>query len=179
MISIAPDLGGTPEVGAEQKALWERSQIGSAGTAAYAPRARHRGRPAFLRPLILGPDQSALQRDQLLAELEHLQTSEEAAVWAQQNLPTKNALTATTRGWLKPIFNPNSRPSIERTSISNRTPPNWNLVSGNRTSARRFRPSDGSRNEPVLPAAVWRPNHSAARQGSSPIRIPTALPRMR
>jgi hypothetical protein len=88
----APDVGGTPEVGAEQQALSGTESNGSAGTA-HTPRARHRGRPAFSAAPILGPDQSALQRDQLLAELEHLQTSEEAAVWAQQNLPTKNALT--------------------------------------------------------------------------------------
>jgi len=46
-----------------------------------------------LKP-ILEPDQSELQRDQLLAELESLDSSDAAAAWAQRALGAKNSLTA-------------------------------------------------------------------------------------
>jgi hypothetical protein len=60
---------------------------------------------------ILAADQSALQRDRLLAELNSLQSSDEAASWAHRSLPAKNALTvadsqlveAKFRGWLQEL----------------------------------------------------------------------------
>jgi hypothetical protein len=47
-----------------------------------------------ITPPILTPDQSALQRDRLLAELGAVQSSEEAAGWAERSLKTKHSLTA-------------------------------------------------------------------------------------
>jgi ERF superfamily len=43
---------------------------------------------------VLSADQSALERDRLLAELSSLQSSDEAASWAQRSLQTKQTLTA-------------------------------------------------------------------------------------
>jgi hypothetical protein len=86
----APDL--TSGADAEQQAPSGQEPNGRAGTARSA-KPRRRGLPATSAVSILGPDQSALQRDQLRAELARLQTSDEAALWAQQNLSTKNALT--------------------------------------------------------------------------------------
>ena len=43
---------------------------------------------------ILGPSQSEGARDQLLAELESLDSAHAATAWAQLVLPTKNTLTA-------------------------------------------------------------------------------------
>jgi hypothetical protein len=41
----------------------------------------------------LEPDQSAIQRDRLLAELDSLQSADDAAGWAHLSLPAKNTLT--------------------------------------------------------------------------------------
>ena len=43
---------------------------------------------------MLPPEQSALQRDQLLADLKSLASLDEAAAWAKRTLPVKNTLTA-------------------------------------------------------------------------------------
>ena len=57
---------------------------------------RHRPSPARpAAPAILIPDQSAALRERLLAELDVLQSADEAASWAQRSLPAKNTLTAS------------------------------------------------------------------------------------
>ncbi|THD61108.1 MAG: hypothetical protein E7813_22205 [Bradyrhizobium sp.] len=43
--------------------------------------------------VFLAADQSALQRDCLLAELDTLQSADDAANWAHCSLPAKNTLT--------------------------------------------------------------------------------------
>jgi hypothetical protein len=43
---------------------------------------------------VLTPDQSALQRDRLLAELDHVRSADDAAAWAHLSLPAKNTLTS-------------------------------------------------------------------------------------
>jgi hypothetical protein len=126
----APDLDGTSEADVKQQALSGHESNGHAGTAP-AFKARRRGPPATSAVPILGPDQSALQRDQLLAELQHLQTSDEAAVWAHQNLPRKNALAADDAKLIESSFQaqlaglgeaePEKRSSSTRSGRSERT----------------------------------------------------------
>jgi hypothetical protein len=96
----APDLGAVPKAGADQPsvpdgrsapnghALADRadSPPAPAGTQRKTPPAR----PA--RP-ILPADQSAALRDRLVAELDALQSADEAADWAHRSLPAKNTLT--------------------------------------------------------------------------------------
>jgi hypothetical protein len=48
---------------------------------------------ASARP-VLAPEQSAILRERLLEELVAIGSADEAAVWAQRNLPAKNTLTA-------------------------------------------------------------------------------------
>ena len=48
--------------------------------------------PTMLKP-ILEPQQSAVERDRLLAELEQLNSSEAATDWAYRSLPAKNSLS--------------------------------------------------------------------------------------
>jgi hypothetical protein len=86
----APDLEPAPKADAN-------STNGSAGHAsnahvhaAGASGARHR---APTGPALSG-EESALQRHRLLEELSGLRSSDEAANWAHQSLPAKNALTA-------------------------------------------------------------------------------------
>ena len=45
-------------------------------------------------PPILPPDQSAALRERLIAELDALQTPDDAASWAHRSLPAKNTLTS-------------------------------------------------------------------------------------
>jgi ERF superfamily len=95
----APDLGAAPKAGADQPpgsngqkpnghALADRPTV-PAGT-------RRRETPPVKLPTpVLGPDQSAVLRDRLVAELNALQSADEAASWALRSLPAKNTLTAT------------------------------------------------------------------------------------
>jgi hypothetical protein len=43
---------------------------------------------------VLNPDKSAALEDRLVAELDGLQSPDEAASWAHRRLPAKNTLTA-------------------------------------------------------------------------------------
>jgi hypothetical protein len=88
----APNLEAAPEVDAN-------SPNGSAGEAlnghshtAGVPGARRRGSVPPTAP-VLSKQQSAPLRDRLLAELRHLRSSDEAAIWAHRSLPAKNSLT--------------------------------------------------------------------------------------
>jgi len=61
----------------------------STGDTAVAARARDGGAP------VLTSEQSAILRDRLLNQLAAIGSADEAASWAQRNLPAKNTLTAT------------------------------------------------------------------------------------
>jgi hypothetical protein len=50
--------------------------------------------PAVSARPVLTPEQSAILRDQLVAELVAISTADDAATWAHRNLPAKNNLTA-------------------------------------------------------------------------------------
>jgi hypothetical protein len=103
----APDLDATPNTDtgrtpAPDVGQPSKSNGGSAkGNALYAAAATSvsgRRRPSRARPAalaILIPDQSAALRARLLAELDVLQSADEAASWAQRSLPAKNTLTAS------------------------------------------------------------------------------------
>jgi hypothetical protein len=53
---------------------------------------------------ILAPDQSAVLRDKLLAEIDGLVSIELATAWAGQSLPAKNTLTATDAKFVEEAF---------------------------------------------------------------------------
>src|SRR5262249_1267935 len=90
----APDLDATSKTGVgEPPRADHRSR--STGNAAVAARARDDAKlPVRSARSALPSDQSAILRDRLLAQLVAIHSSDEAAVWAQRNLPTKNTLTA-------------------------------------------------------------------------------------
>src|SRR5260370_25056771 len=90
----APDLDATSKTGVVEPAGSDhRSQ--STGDAAVAARARD---GAKLRVRSGGPvltsDQSAILRERLLAQLVAINSTDEAATWARQNLSAKHMLTA-------------------------------------------------------------------------------------
>jgi hypothetical protein len=89
----APDL----EVATKANAISSNRSTGQASNghsyAAGVSGARHRAPVAPTAP-VLSEEQSALQRDRLIEELSGLRSSDEAAIWAHQRLPTKNTLTA-------------------------------------------------------------------------------------
>jgi hypothetical protein len=92
----APDLGA-PNAGADQPPRPDgRSPNGHAladGRPASAG-ARRKTPPARPAKPVLAPDQSAALRDRLVAELDALQSADDAANWAHRCLPAKNTLTA-------------------------------------------------------------------------------------
>jgi hypothetical protein len=93
----APDLGAIPKAGADQPSAPDRT---SSNGHALAPGGstpagfRRRTPPPHPAKPVLLPDQSAALRDRLVAELDGLQSADEAAGWAHRSLPTKNTLTA-------------------------------------------------------------------------------------
>src|SRR6185437_872465 len=87
----APDLNGSSEPDLEApKAEGGR---GSNGHAAPLLNGRRRSSPSPAAAPNLTINQSAIQRDRLLADLATLETGDAAAAWAHQNLATKNILT--------------------------------------------------------------------------------------
>jgi hypothetical protein len=93
----APDLCAAPKAGADQPPAPDgRASNGHAFAASLlAPASARRGTPpARAAKPLLAPDQSADLRDRLVAELDALQSGDEAASWAQRSLPAKNTLTA-------------------------------------------------------------------------------------
>jgi hypothetical protein len=92
----APDLGAVAQSDAGPlKALPEEKGL-NGSTASAGPSSAARRRTLAARPTgaTLPTDQSAVERDRLLAELDCLQSSDESANWAHRSLPAKNTLTA-------------------------------------------------------------------------------------
>jgi hypothetical protein len=88
----APDLDAGPKPAMELPRSHPRNQ--SSGQAGVAERsASASGKPLPAR-LVLGPEQSVILRQRLLEELVAISSADEAAVWAQRNLPAKNTLAA-------------------------------------------------------------------------------------
>jgi ERF superfamily len=90
----APDLGAVPQAEVElpRSDHWNQSN-GQAGVAARP--ARDGGKPpAPSARTVLAPDQSAILRERLVAQLADINSADEAAAWAHRNLPAKNTLTA-------------------------------------------------------------------------------------
>jgi ERF superfamily len=93
----APDLGAAPKAGADQPPGPDGQRPNGHALANGDPSpAGARRKTPLARPAkpILAADQSAALRDQLIAELDVLQSADEAASWAHRSLPAKNTLTA-------------------------------------------------------------------------------------
>jgi hypothetical protein len=89
----APNLGSVSKSEVELRRPDRQTQSdGNGGLAARPPRGGSES-AASARP-VLAPGESVTVRERLAAELSALNTADEAAVWAQQNLPVKNTLTA-------------------------------------------------------------------------------------
>jgi ERF superfamily len=90
----APDLDASPKPAVDLPRFDRRHQSnGESGPAARSPRGREKPSLASARP-VLTAEQSAILRERLLEELVVIGSADEAAVWAQRNLPAKNTLTA-------------------------------------------------------------------------------------
>src|SRR5262249_820901 len=89
----APDLDDGPRPSAEPPRSDPRNQSKQAGVAERSRRGREKPSLASAKP-VLTAEQSAILRERLLEELVAIGSADEAAVWAQRNLPAKNALTA-------------------------------------------------------------------------------------
>jgi hypothetical protein len=92
----APDLGAAPKAGADRPPGPDGQKSNGHAFAAGLSEpggARRKTPPARPAKPILAPDQSAVLRDRLVAELDALQSADEAASWAHRCLPAKNTLT--------------------------------------------------------------------------------------
>jgi hypothetical protein len=90
----APDLDADPKSAVKLRRYDPHNQSGGQAEVAEGPgRGGGKSSRASARP-VLAPEQSVLLRERLLEELVAIGSADEAAVWAQRNLPAKNALTA-------------------------------------------------------------------------------------
>jgi hypothetical protein len=100
----APDLEPVPKMAADRpNGSNGRGPNGQAHPAGVSDGRRWVPGPP-IAAIILPADQSALQRDRLLAELGALQSSDEAAGWAQRSLKTKHTLTAVDAQFVETAF---------------------------------------------------------------------------
>src|SRR6202051_558697 len=101
----APDLDAVPKADAgEPSGPDGRDFNGLANAAGGSPNGRRRASPARPARLILPADQSALQRDRLLAELDDLKSGDDAANWAHRSLPAKNTLIVSDAQLVEAAF---------------------------------------------------------------------------
>jgi hypothetical protein len=87
----APDLDAVSKPAVELPRSDPRNQPD--GQAGVAERGGEKPSRASTRP-VLAADQSAMLRERLLDQMVAISSADEAAVWAQRNLPAKNTLTA-------------------------------------------------------------------------------------
>src|SRR2546430_4500367 len=86
----APDLSTVPKAEVElPRADYQTQSDGHSGLANRPPR----DSAASARP-VLAPDESATLRERLIAELSAINSADDAAAWAQRNLPVENSLAA-------------------------------------------------------------------------------------
>jgi hypothetical protein len=91
----APDLVALPKAGVEQPPRSDhRNQSNGPAAAAERP-SWDRGKP-FVRSArpVLAPEQSAILRQRLVAQLAAIHSTDDAATWAHRNLAAKNTLSA-------------------------------------------------------------------------------------
>src|SRR5260370_6149271 len=89
----APDLSTVAKAEGElPRADYQTHSGGNGGLASRAPRGGNNS--AASARSVIAPDESATVRERLVAELSAINTADEAAVWAQRNLPVKDTLTA-------------------------------------------------------------------------------------
>jgi hypothetical protein len=92
----APDLDAIPHADADHPNESKgQNSNGAAHAAGPSPEVRRHALASRSVTVILPAEQSELQRDRLLAELDGLRSAEEAADWARRTLPTKNTLVTT------------------------------------------------------------------------------------
>jgi ERF superfamily len=90
----APDLEAVPATKADPpKGSAVHASNGQARATEVSSSSRRRDPLTRTRPPILAADPSLQLRDRLLGELSGLQSSDEAADWANRSLPAKNTLT--------------------------------------------------------------------------------------
>jgi hypothetical protein len=87
----APDLG---QAQMELPRADYQTQSAGHGGLANGPHRDGEKFPAASARAVLAPEQSAILKDQLVAELVAINTADDAATWAHRNLPAKNNLTA-------------------------------------------------------------------------------------
>jgi len=91
----APDLDAASKTGGvePQRSDLRGQSNGQTGVAERSARTGGKPSLASARP-VLAPKQSAILRERLLGQVVAISSADEAAIWAQRNLPAKNTLTA-------------------------------------------------------------------------------------
>jgi ERF superfamily len=101
----APDLDAPAPQGSRLRASVNARQTnGSAGSPGQPSLTRLKAKSAIERRPVLGPDESARLRDDLLSEIGALNGADQAATWAYRTIRVKNTLTAADAQLLEQAF---------------------------------------------------------------------------
>ena len=159
--------------------------IGNVGDDSLSPARR---RPFVPARTMLGPEQSAAMREQLLADIGLLQSPDEAADWVHKNLPLKNTLTAADADLVEAGFRERLA-TIESASTTGEEQSSSAPKQGSAPSVEELFPASmaGPNRAPDAPASSRNrasssrcgEDHSAARQGALQIRRHATLRRLR
>jgi hypothetical protein len=100
----APDLAAVPKADAGEPSGPDGRASNGHAHAAEVLNVRRRAPPARPARVIMPADRSALERDRLLAELNALQSTNDAADWAHRSLPVKNTLSGADAQLVEAAF---------------------------------------------------------------------------
>ena len=171
----APDLGAIPQADPQRDASDGPGLNGLAQAA--GPPTELRRRAVLSRParVILPAEQSALERDRLLAELSGLKSTDEAADWAHRSLLAKNTLMAADAELVEAGFR-------GKLALFGDQPP-WGpteaaqgpIEAQNSPDEPRRHQALSRRSQGAQPCPRGRQDHPPARQGPPQIRFHPAL----
>jgi ERF superfamily len=101
----APDVDAPAPQGSRLRASGDARQTnGSGGSPGQPSRTRWNAKTSEQPRSVLGPDESARLRDDLLSEIGALNGADQAATWAYRTIPVKNTLTAADAQLLEQAF---------------------------------------------------------------------------
>jgi hypothetical protein len=101
----APDLDAPAAQGSRVRAAGDARQTNGSGGSPGQPSRTRRSAKSSIEPRpVLGPDESARLRDDLLSEIGALKEADQAAAWAYRIIRVKNTLTAADAQLLEQAF---------------------------------------------------------------------------
>ena len=177
----APDLDAIAKADADEPSGPDGPDSnGPVQAAGGYPNVRRRAPPVRPARVILSAEQSALERDRLLAELGALHSNDEAASWAHRSLTSKNTLTVADAELVEAGF------QVKLAAFGGQQPGEIPDDAEKPIEAGLARPNPDASKPPTYCERTCHPpwprggqDHSPARQGPPQIRCHPAVPGVR